>query len=216
MWLSASNFDGQHAGGRAVIRGNATGLRADSIGNAVSSSGEIHVVNDSGHSAYYFDSTNSILSARSVNTHFTFITVFRRQSAAANGRFFTASAGNRLFGSHGDSVGRFFIDQWISMSSKASTEIEFYIATNENGVKNMWDEESHQQLVKNSTVGGNVWGQTVIGRPTQWPNEAAQVYLYEALVFNYVLNASQLAHYKLLFANKYSTSSFFPLSLHCF
>ena len=192
FWLSAENFDGNHPNGEQVITGSATGLSSDSIGNAVSSSGTINVVNDRGHSAYYFDKTNAILSSATVNTQYTFVTVFRSKSASYAGRFFTANEGNRSFASWDRWVGIYYSQSWICQQNKQSTEIEFYIAMNNNGTKNMWDVKMNQLIVQSSTAGANAWGKTVIGKPESSPVEAGEVFVYEALVFDYVLSGPQL------------------------
>ena len=205
MWLSASNFDGAHPTGEEVITGDASGGTMDSLGNVVTSTGTIRVLNDGGYSAYYFDKTNSITSAAKVSDKYTFVSVFRRPTLRGDlGRFFTSSEGDRLFCSDGEYLGKWYLDNaWVYDQEKSSTQIEFYIAINNNGSKNMWDERLNQQLVINKAEGANEWGQTVIGKPILHPEHATAVYIYEALVFEYPLDHEQRELIESLFKIKY-------------
>ena len=204
LWLSASNFDGAHANSSEVITGDVSNRTRDSVGNTVFTSGTIRVVDDGGHSAYYFDKTNWILSAAPVSDTYTFVCVFRRPSYNTDlGRFFTGYQGNLLFGAYSSYVGEFFVEGWVIDQQKVSTQIEFYIGTNAKGRKNVWDVRLDKQIVVNSTLGANVWGQTVIGKPWQFPQDAAVVYVYEALVYNYVLSSTQMDKIKADFTLKY-------------
>ena len=172
------------------MTGVATGRTQDSIGNGVTSSGTINVVIDNGMSAYYFDMSNSIMSDAEVNSKYTLIAIFRRLNPSENnGRFFTAHTGNRLFASFSSFLGTWFAEEWITSANQmnADSSFEFYIATNNDDMKNMWDVESNAQIVTRSRAGHNVWGKTVIGRPisaASHPSSAASVYVYEVLVFD--------------------------------
>ena len=212
LWLCASNFDGAHgSGSEEVIKGNASGRTKDSIGNAVTSAGTIQVEESLGHGAYHFTGEGSITSLAAVSNQFTFVSVFRRNNLSnEKGRFFTGSEGNTLFASHGNGIGVLHLDGWVRSESKSTSEIECYIMTNANGVKNMWDVRENRQILTNSTAGANVWGRTVIGKPITAADQAADVFLYEALVYQSVLNADQINHLKTFFTQKYSISISFP------
>jgi hypothetical protein len=82
-----------------------------------------------------------------------------------------------------------YIEGWIHENGFKTTDTVILIGTNDNGVKNLWTHD--RQLVLDSKIGANDWGQVVIGRPLQYPNEAAQVNVYEAIVFDKVLDANQ-------------------------
>ena len=209
MWLSGSNFDGAHASGDQLILGCATGRTKDSIGNGVSSAGTINVEESLGKSAYHFTGEGSITSLVPVSTKYTLATVFRRNILNDKGRFFTASEGNYFFASHGNGVGQLYVEGWLSNPSKPNTQIEFFIMTNDNGVKNMWDVRDNRQLLTKSTGGSNNWGKATIGKPFQYSYEAADVFVYEALVYPYVLNGDQINHLKTFFTQKYGRASFF-------
>ena len=214
LWLSGQNFDGGHPSGDEVITGDASGRTKDSVGNAVTPSGTIKVVNDGGHSAYYFDKSNSITSAAIVNAAYSFVYVFRRPTLSTDtGRTFTGSAGNRLFGTWSTYVGAYHVDAWVIEQKKSSTLIECYIATNNAGKKNMWDVRLDQKLATDITLGANEWGQTVVGKPAQYGDQAGVVYVYEALLFEYALSAEQVAHIKTEFKEKYRIQFFsnFPV-----
>ena len=202
MWLSAANFDGAHPTGDQVIKGSASGRTKDSIGNAVTSAGTIQVEEALGHSAYHFKAGSAITSPTPVSTMFTLATVFRRKMLKDEGRFFNGSEGNYMFASDHDKLGEFYLDGYATSGYKSTTEIECYIATNENGVKNMWDVRENRQIATNSRAGANNWGSTIIGSPPG-TNSAEDVSLYEALVYQYVLNAQQIEQLKTFFRDKY-------------
>ena len=206
LWLSASNFDGAHPSGDQVIMGSATGRTKDSIGNAVTSAGTINVEESLGHSAYHFTGEGAITSVIPVSTKYTLATVFRRNILNDKGRFFTAFEGNYFFASHGNAVGQLFVEGWLTSTTKSTSEIVCFIATNDNGVKNMWDVKENRQILTNSTVGANNWGKAMIGKPFMYSNEAADVFVYEALVYPFVLNAEQLEQLKTFFIQKYFVS----------
>ena len=204
LWLSAPNFDGAHPSGDQLITGDASARTKDSVGNAVTSSGTIRVVDDDGHSAYNFDKTNSITSAAKVTGTYTFVYVFRRPSPTTDtGRTFTGSEGNRLFGTWSSFVGAYHVDAWVIEQKKSSTQLECYIATNNAGKKNMWDVRLDKQLVTDSTLGANDWGQTVVGMPKQYGDQGGAAYVYEALVFEYVLSSAQREYLTAEFKKKY-------------
>ena len=69
----------------------------------------------------------------------------------------------------------------------------------------MWDVRLNKQLVLNKTLGVNEWGQVVLGQPIIYPAEAAEVYVYEALVYDYVLPTQELEMLISQFQQKYST-----------
>ena len=206
LWLSASNFDGNHPNAQGAVTGVATGRTQDSIGNGVTSSGTINVVNDNGMSAYYFDKSNSITSEAVVNSQYTFVAIFKKLTPSENqGRFFTAHVENRLFASWSIYAGVWHVDEWITSSTQrtADNSIEFYIGTNNNDIKNMWDAKRYSQIVSSSSAGQNVWGKTVIGRPSYAELEAAAVYVYEVLVFNREINNDEREGLTECFKQKY-------------
>ena len=209
IWLSAPFYDGIILKEEWAPTGDVSTFLYDSIGNLVRQYGTIKIVNVDGRSAYHFDQTNMIIATANVSTQFTFITIYSRPITdnTTTGRFFTASTGDRLFASWKNYRACFFIKEWISFKSPSppkgiSNKIEMFIATNNNGVKNMWDVEN--QIVIDSTVGDNDWGITVIGRPLMGSSEAANVFVYEAIVFDRVLNAVERKHITSVFRKYYS------------
>ena len=210
LWLSASNFDGAHACGGEVIIGNASGRTKDSIGNAVTSAGTIQVEDSLGHSTYHFTGEGSITSVVPVSNQYTLATVFRRSILNEKGRFFTGSEANYLFASHSKGVGQLFVEGWVTIETRASAQIEGFIVTNQNGLKNMWDIFENKQIVSNSTVGSNNWGKSIIGRPVLFPEESADVSVYEALVYQYALDSAQIDYLKTFVKKKYSISYSHP------
>ena len=191
-----------------MITGNASGRTKDTIGNAVSSAGTIQVEESLGHSAYHFTGEGSITSLAAVSNQFTFAAVFRRTISNDKGRFFTGSEGNTLFASHANAVGRLHMDGWVNIENRASNQIECFIATNANGVKNMWDIFENRQIVTKSTAGGNNWGRPVIGKPINCSEESADALVYEALVYQYPLKSDQINHLMSFFKKKYRTYHF--------
>ena len=203
--MSASNFDGQHLNGDEVITGSATGRTQDSMGNAVVSTGTIDVVNDGVHSAYFFDSNNSIKTTTSVGSDFTFVSVFRRKLIEHDGRCFTGTGGNYFFTCEYGGVNSFYLDSaYLTDANKriTNTEIQFFIGTNNAGTKNMWNIKLNQAEFAPTTGGANAWGQTVIGKPAA-VGGAANFYVYEDLVFDHTLNTEQMEYIKTEFKKKY-------------
>ena len=206
MWLSASNFDGKHPNAKGGVTGTATGRTQDSIGNNVTSSGTITVVNDNGFSAYNFDKSNSITSDVEVNSQYTFVAIFKRLNPSEiNGRFFTAHTGNRLFASWYPYVGTWHVDGWITSPTQrgADSSIEFYIGTNKNFIKHMWDAKRYEQIVLGSSTGYNVWGKTVVGKPSVFTFKAGAVHVYEVLVFDREINNDEREGLTECFKQKY-------------
>ena len=160
-------------------------------------------------SAYYFDKSNSITSEAVVNTQYTLLAIFKRLNPSDGaGRFFTGHVGDRLFASYSSSVGILHVDEWITSATQRSADssIEFYIATNNNDIKNMWDAKRYTQIVSNSIGGENLWGKTVIGRPISpsfGPGEATAVYVYEVLVFDREINKDEREGLTECFKQKY-------------
>ena len=192
MWLSAYYYNGLRLKSDPSPIGEMMFKNLDIMGNNITQVGELRVLNDLGRSAYYFNKTNSVRSSVSVSTQFTFIVVFKRQEPGdiLQGRFFTSATGNRLFASNSNKQGSFRIDYWISKDQQdplATNNIEMYIATNNNGVKDMWHFD--EQIVRGSTVALNDWGTTIIGKPDKYSGQATSIYVYEALVFNRVLSS---------------------------
>ena len=206
MWLSASNFDGAHAKGNEVITGDVSGRRTDSVGNTVTPSGVINVVDDAGHSAYYFNSTNAIRSSVSVSENYTFVYVYRLPDNRNSDRTFTGTGGNYLFGPGGGGVGELFLKSgWVLYESRMSHDIECFVVTSNAGTKNMWDVRNNQQVLSGSRAGENTWGQTIIGKPLPEynPSPAGYAYVYEALVFDYALSSEQREFLSAEFKRKY-------------
>ena len=190
LWLSAHYFAGLTLTPEEAPVGLAP-LMTDTIGNPIITENRVYTVNDGGRSAYNFDKTNSIKSEIPVSNKFTFLIIYKRLEPANNkrGRFFSSATGNRLFASFKNFQGSFYMENWISTSQSTQTatdNIEMYVATNDDGVKDMWHFD--KQIVAASTAGANDWNNTVIGKPYGFPLEATNVYVYEALVCDKVLS----------------------------
>ena len=145
LWLSAPNFDGDRTSSTGVVTGDASGRTSDSIGNAVTSSGTIRVVNVDGYSAYHFDKTNAIASDTYLAKPYSLLLIYKDIAPPISccGRFFTANPeSSSFFGTWYNQE-----DQWHESDSDISdrntpTEtftMQFLIATNDKGVRNMWD-----------------------------------------------------------------------------
>lgn len=184
------------------------------MGNAVTPIGIIKIVDDNGHSAYHFDTTNSIKSEAEVSANYTFLIIFRRLNPMSmKGRFFTGTTVSCLFGSFQN-----YYKNWMAGGNPywvyerypaygvADSSMQFYIGINDNGVKDMFDIGLDFQIARNIThtgTEGNQWGHLVIGKPEIYDDQAADVYVYEALGFDRAVTESERNLLSMLFKTKY-------------
>jgi len=163
--------------------------------------GAVKLKNDNGKIAYYFDKTSSIRSEEEVNSFFTFVIIYRRLEPAGVGRFFTSSVANRMFASHQATITVWHNEAWIRHPGyNADTGIEFQVGINNNNLKDQFDFRRMEKQVDKSTAGVNAWGKVVIGKPqSDYSSESAEVFVYEAIAFNRVLNADELTTIKNVF-----------------
>ena len=210
LWLSASNFDGDRMSYSGVVTGDASYRTIDSIGNTVTSSGTIKVVNVDGYSAYHFDKTNRIASDTYVVKPYSLLLIYKDiPPPVAYGRFFTADPEYySFFGNWGDREDQWHeSDTWISGSgNQAQTfTMQFLIAINDNGVRNMWDAKRNSQpIIGNTVTGQGIWGKTVVGLNPKYPSGSQAAYIFEAIVFNKALTATENDNLRYIFKKKYN------------
>ncbi len=214
LWISGREFDALQEPINSVV-GDATGGTKDVVGNNMKSFGTIKMMWDpaKGCPAYYFDKSNSIKSETPVNNSFTFIAIYKRIEPSGHGRFFTSESSNRFFASHTSSVDQWYSNGWITSGGPAADAgIEFNLGTVNNGLKTMYDFR-RETTPANNNNGQNTWGRVVIGKPLgDYPNEAASVYVYEALVFDRVLNAQEIQTVKKIYRGIYFKAGSIPVS----
>lgn len=210
MWLSAPYFDGNVYYNNIHAAGRATNQRKDVLGNKVHPAGHINIVNDHGRSAYHFHHGVRIMSDGHVNKDYTFMVIFRRIAPKDHrGRFFTGTRDNNLFASWNRYYKCWHVNHWVSSTvpfKQADDKMQFYVGTNNDGMKNMWDVRSGEHFIKNyvNVQGvGNTWGQTAVGHPTRYGGEVANVYIYEALVFDRSLHPQIRQDIISIFKGKY-------------
>ncbi len=207
FWISGREFDALQDPIKSEV-GDATGRTKDVVGNNMTSFGTIKLKADEakGYAAYYFDKSNSIKSETSVNNSFTFIAIYKRlEPTAAQGRFFTSDSNNRYFASWSQYADQWYSNEWISNvgHQPADAAIGFNLGTVNNGLKPMYDFRRETTPANNNNA-QNTWDRVVIGRPlADSPGEAASVYVYEALVFDRVLNAAEIQTVKEMYRTIY-------------
>ena len=206
FWISGREFDALQDPIKSEV-GDATGRTKDVVGNNMTSFGTIKLKADEakGYAAYHFDKSNSIKSETSVNNSFTFIAIYKRlEPTAAQGRFFTSDSNNRYFASWSQYADQWYSNEWISNvgHQPADAAIEFNLGTVNNGLKTMYDFRRETMPTGNS-AGDNEWGRVLIGKPLEVSDQAASVYVYEALVFDRVLNAAEIQTVKKIYRDIY-------------
>ena len=210
LWLSASNFDGDRTSSTGVVTGDASGRMTDSIGNPVTSSGTIRVVNVDGNSAYHFDNTNSIASDTNVTQPYSLLLIYKDIAPfVTSGRFFHSYPGTMsLFGSWNGKE-----DIWLENNNWVTNDrtqiqtftMQFLMATSENNVKNMWDVKKNTKPVDAITSTWNsIWGKTVICYNSAISGYSSAVYIFEAMVFNTSLTGTERESLRAIFNKKYN------------
>lgn len=140
-----------------------------------------------------FGLTSRIKSTASFSKQFTFF-IKARKISTRNGRLFSSSVGNKIFGWRSSYQRCAWIEgniYGVTANQQATdSNIHTYILVSNNDTKAFYENKT---TIISTTAGGDDWGgQIVIGQPTVYPTENSEFQVYEVMGFDKVLTEAEI------------------------